>query len=95
MCLKPLLLMVSTPQINVTGFIDDTYHDNRGTQLEERIQTRSNKGSNSIDLKLRDNFTHLKIAVFEWGEIACSRVHPLDVIDKKHSDLCAQIELKI
>ena len=22
---------VSTPQINVTGFNDDTYHDNRGT----------------------------------------------------------------
>ena len=28
---------VSTPQINVTGFIDDTYRDNRGTRLEERI----------------------------------------------------------
>ena len=40
---------VSTLQINVTGFID-TYHDNRGTRLEERIGTRSNKGSNSIDL---------------------------------------------
>ena len=86
---------VSTPQIDVTSFIDDTYHDNRGTGLEERIRTRSNKGSNSIDLKLRDDFTRLKIAVFEWGEIACSCAHLLDVIDKKHSALCAQIELKI
>ena len=59
---------VSTLQINVTGFID-TYHDNRGTRLEERIGTRSNKGSNSNDLRLRDDFTCLKIAIFEWGKL--------------------------
>ena len=63
---------VSTPQINVTGFIDDTFHNNRGTRLEERIRTRSNKDSNSIDAKLREDFTQIKIAVIEWGEIACS-----------------------
>ena len=86
---------VSTPHINVTGFIDDTYRDNRGTQLEERIRTRSNRGSNSIDAKLREDFTRLKIAVIEWGEIACSRAHTVDEIDKKHNALCVQIEHKI
>ena len=28
------------------------------------------------------------------GEIVCSCAHPVDVIDKKHNALCAQIELK-
>ena len=86
---------VSTPQINVTGFIDDTFHNNRGTQLEERIRTRSNKDSNSIDAKLREDFTQIKIAVIEWGEIACSSALTVDVINKKHNALCAQIEHKI
>ena len=56
---------MSTPHINVTGFIDDTYRDNRGTRLEERIRTRSNKGSNSIDAKLREDFTKIKMAVIK------------------------------
>ena len=86
---------VSTPQINVTGFIDDTYRNNRGTQLEERIRTRSNKSSNFIDAKLREDFTRIKIAVIEWRKIACSGVHTVDVINKKHNALCAQIEHKI
>ena len=77
------------------GFIDDTYRDNRGTRLEGRIQTRSNKGSNSIDAKLREDFTKIKMAVIEWGEIACSGMHTVDVINRKHNALCAQIEHKI
>ena len=86
---------VSTPHINVTGFIDDTYRDNRGTRLEGRIQTRSNKGSSSIDAQLREDFAKIKIAVIEWGEIACSGVHRVDVINRKHNSLCMQIEHKI
>ena len=86
---------VSTPPINVTGFIDDTYRDNRGTQLEGRIQTRSNKGSSSIDAQLREDFAKIKTAVIEWGEIACSGVHTVDVINRKHNSLCMQIEHKI
>ena len=86
---------VSTPHINVTGFIDDTYRDNRGTRLEGRIQTRSNKGSSSIDAQLREDFAKIKIAVIEWGEIACSGVHTVDVINRKHNSLCMQIEHKI
>ena len=66
---------VSTPHINVTGFLDDTF--------------------NSIDVKLREDFTKIKIAVIEWREIACSRTHTVDVINEKHSLLCAQIEQKI
>ena len=63
--------------------------------MEERIRTRSNKDSNSIDAKLREDFTQIKIAVIEWGEIACSSVHTVDVIDRKHNALCVQIEHKI
>ena len=59
---------VSNPQINVTDFIDDTYRNNRGTQLEERIRTRSNKGSNSIDAKVREDF--------EWGKLFALRHIP-------------------
>ena len=86
---------VSIPHINVTGFIDDTYRDNRGTRLEGRIQTRSNKGSSSKDAQLREDFEKIKIAVIEWGEIACSGMHTVDVINRKHNALCAQIEHKI
>ena len=63
--------------------------------MEERIRTRSNRGSNSIDAKLREDFTRLKISVIEWGEIACSRAHTVDEINKKHNALCIQIEHKI
>ena len=66
---------VSTPQINVTGFIDDTYRDNRGTRLEARIRTRSRGGSNSIDIRLRDDLSTLKVAVYEWGEVICSSAY--------------------
>ena len=83
------------PHINVTGFIDDTYRDNRGTWLEGRIQTRSNKGSNSIDAQLREDFAKNKLVVIEWGEIACSSMHIVDVINRKHNSLCMQIEHKI
>lgn len=40
---------VSTPHINLTGFIKDTFRCNIGTQLGTRIQTRSKRGSNSKD----------------------------------------------
>ena len=86
---------VSTPQINVTGFIDDTFQTNRGTRLEERIRTRSNKDSNFIDAKLREDFTQIKIAVIEWGEIACASALTVDVINRKNNALCEQIEHKI
>ena len=86
---------MSTPQFNVTGFIDDTYCYTRGTQLEARIRTRSRGGSNSIDIRLRDDFSRLKVAVYEWGEIVCTRAHTVDVIDREHNVLCVQIEHKI
>ena len=86
---------VSTPHIIVSGFIDDTYRDNRGTRLEGRIQTRSNNGSSSIDAQLREDVAKIKMAVIEWGEIACSGVHTVDVINRKHNSLCMQIEHKI
>ena len=52
---------VSTPHNNITGFIDGNFEDNRGTRLEYRIRTRSREGSNSIDMKLREDFTQLKM----------------------------------
>ena len=63
--------------------------------MKERIRTRSNKDSNSINAKLREDFTQIKIAVIEWGEIACSSALTVDVINGKHNALCAQIEHKI
>ena len=85
---------VSTHQINVTGFIDDTYRNDRGTQLEVRIRTRSRGGSNSINIRFRDVFSQLKVAVYEWGERFCSSAHTVDVIEREHSALCTRIEQK-
>ena len=75
--------------------IDDTYRNDRGTQLEARIRTRSRGGSNSIDMRLRDDFSVLKVAVYEWGERVCSSAHTVDVIEREHNALCVQIEHKI
>jgi hypothetical protein len=53
----------STPQIDVTGFIDDNMESSRGTRLEPRVRTRSRPVSNAIDGKLRDDLTRLKLEI--------------------------------
>ena len=86
---------VSTPQINLTGFIDDTFRNNRGTCLESRIQTRSKGGSNSANAKLRDDYTLLKISIFEWGELVCNSAQALDVIEQQYNGFLEEIQQKI
>ncbi len=86
---------VSTPQINLTGFIDDTFRNNRGTCLESRIQTRSKGGSNSVNKKLRDDYTLLKVAIFEWGELVCNSAQALDVIEQQYNRFLEEIQQKI
>ena len=81
-----------TPQINATGFIDDTYQDHRGTHLESRICTRSRGGSSSIDKRLRDDFIWLKTETSEWGQIALNYAQTADVIKRKHNAFCVEIE---
>ena len=71
---------VSTPHINMMGFIDDNFEDNRGTRLKSRIRTRSRGGSNSIDMKLREDFTRLKNEIIKWGEFACKSALTVDTI---------------
>ena len=85
---------VFTPQINVIGFTDDSYRSNTGTQMESRIRTRSKGVPNSIDTRLRDDYSRLKTAVYQWGEIVCSSTHTVDVIEREHNALCVQIEQK-
>ena len=82
---------VSNPQIDLIGFTDDI----TGDQLEARTRTRSRGLPDYTDDRLRDDYTRLKVAVYEWGESICSRVHPVDVIEREHNALCAQIEHKI
>ena len=53
-------LYASTPQVNSTGFIDDNFESSRGTRFEPRVCTRLRGISNSIDVKLREDFTQLK-----------------------------------
>ena len=86
---------VSTPQINVIGSTDDSYRSNTGTQMESRIRTRSRGIPNSIDTRLRDDYSQLKTAVYQWGEMVCSSAHTVDVIEREHNALCVQIEHKI
>ena len=85
----------STPHINITGFIDDNLESGRGTQFESRVRTRSRPISNSIDAKLRDDFTQLKDEIIKWGELACSIPQTMDVIEMKHKAFFGNIELKI
>ena len=86
---------VSTHHINITGFMDDNFESNRGTRLESRIRTRSRGGSNSIDIRLRNDFARLKAEIIEWGEFACNSAQTVDVIENKHSAFYAEIEQQI
>ena len=76
---------VSEPQIDLIGFNEDV----TGCQLETRIRTRSRGVPDHTDNRLRDDYTQLKVAVYEWGERVCSRAHPIDVIEREHNALCA------
>ena len=60
---------ISNPHLNVSGFIDDSYQDNMGTRLETRIQTRSKGAPKSIDERMKNEYTRIKIAVFERGRL--------------------------
>ena len=82
---------VSEPQIDLIALDEDV----AGGQLETRIWTRSRGAPNDTDNRLRDDYTQLKVAVYEWGERVCSSAHPVDVIEREHYALCAQIEHKI
>ena len=82
---------MSEPQIDLIGFDEDV----TGGQLETRIRTRSRGVLDDTDNRLRDDYTQLKVAVYEWGERVCSRAHPVDVIEREHNALCTQIEHKI
>ena len=64
-------------------------------QLETRIRTRSRGAPDEIDNKLRNDYNQLKVAVYEWGDRICSSVHTVDVIEREHSLLRAQIEHKM
>ena len=85
----------STPQISITGFIDDNLESSRGTRFEPRVRTKLRAVSNSIDAKLRDDFTRLRDEITKWGELACSIPQTGDVIDAKHKKFFGNIELKI
>ena len=76
-------------------FHDDNFESNRGARLESRIRTRSRGGSNSIDIRLRNDFTRLKNEIIEWGEFACNSAQTIDVIENKHSGFYAEIEQQI
>ena len=57
--------------------------------------TRSRPISNSIDAKLRDDFSQLKHEIIKWGELACSIPQTMDVIEIKHKAFLGNIDLKI
>ena len=63
-----------------------------GTCLETRIQTRSKWDSTSIDMRLRNKYTRIKVNFFECGEISTNSLKSLYVIDSKHSLFCTEIE---
>ena len=86
---------VSTPQINTTGFIDDTYRSNRGTRFEPRRRTRSRGGFDAIDKRLRDDFIRLRNEIFEWGQRSSISAQSMDVINEQYGVFLADIEHRI
>ena len=82
---------VSDPLIDLIAFDDEV----PAGQLETRIRTRSRGVPDDTDNRLRDEYTQLKIAVVEWGERICSSTHTVDVIEREHNSLRAQIEHKM
>ena len=82
---------MSNPQIDLIGFTDDTM----GDRLEARTRTRSRGLLDYTDDRIRNDYSRLKVAVYEWGESICSRAHPVDVIEREHNALWEQIEHKI
>ena len=85
----------STPQVNTTGFIDDNYESSRGTHFEPRVRTRSRGATNTIDMRLRDDFSLLKGEILEWGENVCSVPQGNDAIESKYNAFLGRIEQKI
>ena len=69
---------VSEPQIDLIAFDEDV----PAGQLETRIQTRSTGVPDETDNRLGDDYTQLKVAVYEWGERVWSSTHPVDVIER-------------
>ena len=77
---------VSTPQINTTGFTDDTYRNNRGTRFEPRIRT------SSIDKRFREDFIGLKTKLSGWGYHVMVSKLTIDVIERQHNAFCIEID---
>ena len=86
---------VSTPHINTTGFIDDTYRDHRGARLEPRARTRSRGGSSSLDNKLKSDFFKLKNEILKWGNFVSNSAQTVDDVERRHIAFRAEITRKI
>ena len=82
---------VSDPHIDLIAF-DEEIPDG---QLETRIRTRSRGAPDETDNRLRNEYIQLKVAVYQWEDRICSSVHTVDVIEREHSSLHAQIEHKM
>ena len=86
---------VSSPHINATGFIDDTYRDHRGARLEPRTRTRSRGGSSSLDNKLKAEFFKLKNEILKWGNFVSNSAQTVDDVERHHNAFRAEITQRI
>ena len=74
---------ISTPHLNVSGFIDDSFHNNMGTRLQTRNHTRSRGDSSAVEI-LRCNYLKLKDNINKWGAIDFSSVQSMEFINNKY-----------
>ena len=86
---------VSTPHINTTGFIDDTYQDHRGMRIEPRIRTRARGDFSLMDKRFRDEFNQLKVEIYKWGQITSLSAQTIDIIEGQHNTFAARIEQRV
>ena len=84
-------ISTSTPQINVSGFIDDSFRNNLGTRLQTRIHTRSKGDSRSNEL-LRSKYFKLRDNINEWGAIDFTLSQSMQFINSKYDGCCRDID---
>ena len=88
---------ISNPNVNNTGFIDDSYRNSFGTRLETRpvtrLQTKRGNANQTFQANHhRDEFTTMKGRVYEWVHKISSSVISIDVIKNDHNLFCTEID---
>ena len=82
-------ILNSTPHLNVSGFIDDSYRDNLGTRLT-RAHTNLRGASKPDEMFRRDYYYRIKDNINEWVAIVFNSSLAMKFIEK-YDGICGEI----